>query len=161
MGDGRAEGSSGIGDGGQAAISLTSDVDGTDSGSLLDSILPVLLKKQSSDGWLVALFYSSQMTQQCWTTFWMAAAAFVYRSKSRSCTLKTNNASSNKIPLPFPASGTSSVLQLFLPLVPLCPFSGPPIPSGLHQFASHVAHSKKFNAVVLLQIQLQLLTEGH
>ena len=55
--DGRAEGPLAIG--GQAAISLTSDVDGTDSGSLLDSILPVLLKKQSSDGWLVALFYSS------------------------------------------------------------------------------------------------------
>ena len=29
MGDGRAEGSSAIGDGGQAAISLTPDVDGT------------------------------------------------------------------------------------------------------------------------------------
>ena len=29
MGDGRAEGSSAIGDGGQAAISLTSDVDAT------------------------------------------------------------------------------------------------------------------------------------
>ena len=29
MGDGRAEGSSAIGDGGQAAISLTPDIDGT------------------------------------------------------------------------------------------------------------------------------------
>ena len=29
MGDGRAEGSSAIGDGGQAAVSLTPDVDGT------------------------------------------------------------------------------------------------------------------------------------
>ena len=29
MGDGRAEGSSAVGDGGQAAISLTPDVDGT------------------------------------------------------------------------------------------------------------------------------------
>ena len=36
MGDGRAEGLAAIGDGGQAAISLTRDVDGTDSGSLLD-----------------------------------------------------------------------------------------------------------------------------
>ena len=44
MGDGRAEGSSAIGDGGQAAISLTPDVDGTDSGSLLDSVLSALLK---------------------------------------------------------------------------------------------------------------------
>ena len=45
MGDGRAKGSSAIGDRGQAAISLTSDFDGTGSGSLLDS---TLLKKQSS-----------------------------------------------------------------------------------------------------------------
>ena len=39
MGDGRAEGSSAIGDGEKAEISLTCDVDGTGSGSLLDSIL--------------------------------------------------------------------------------------------------------------------------
>ena len=32
MGDGRAEGSSAIGDGGQAAISLTPDVGGTGGG---------------------------------------------------------------------------------------------------------------------------------
>ena len=55
--DGRAEGPLAIG--GQAAISLMPNIDGTDSGSLLDSILPVLLKKQSSDIWLVALFFSS------------------------------------------------------------------------------------------------------
>ena len=42
MGDGRAEGSSAMGDGGQAAISLTPDVDGTGSGSLLDSVLSSL-----------------------------------------------------------------------------------------------------------------------
>ena len=36
MGDGRAEGSSATGDGGQAAISLTPDVAGTGSGSLLE-----------------------------------------------------------------------------------------------------------------------------
>ena len=59
MGDGRAEGSSAIGDGGQAAMSLTPDVDATGSGSLLDSILSTLLKKQSSDVWVVALFFSS------------------------------------------------------------------------------------------------------
>ena len=49
MRDGRAEGSSAIGDGGQAAISLTPDDDGTGSGSLLDSILPTVLKKRPSD----------------------------------------------------------------------------------------------------------------
>ena len=36
MGDGRAEGSSATGDGGQAAVSLMPDVDGTRSGSLLE-----------------------------------------------------------------------------------------------------------------------------
>ena len=46
MGDGRAEsGLSAIGDGGQDAISLTPDVDGPGSGSLLDSVLSTLLKK--------------------------------------------------------------------------------------------------------------------
>ena len=45
MGDGRAEGPSAIGDREQAAISLMADVDGTGSGSLLDSILSTLLKK--------------------------------------------------------------------------------------------------------------------
>ena len=43
MGDGRAEGSSAIGDKDQAAISLMSDIDGTGSGSWLDSILLMLL----------------------------------------------------------------------------------------------------------------------
>ena len=42
VGDGRAEGSSTIGDGGQAAISRTLDVDGIGFGPLL--------KKQSGDG---------------------------------------------------------------------------------------------------------------
>ena len=36
MGEGRTEGSSAIGDGGQVAISVTPDVDGTGSGPLLD-----------------------------------------------------------------------------------------------------------------------------
>ena len=54
MGDGRAEGSSAIGDRGQAVISLTPDVGGTGSGSLLDSVLSTLLKKRSRDVWVVA-----------------------------------------------------------------------------------------------------------
>ena len=45
MGDGRAERLSAIGDGGQAITSLMPDTDGTDSGSLRDSILSSLLKK--------------------------------------------------------------------------------------------------------------------
>ena len=45
MGDGRAAGSSAIENGGQAVISLTPDLAGKGSGSLLDSILSTLLKK--------------------------------------------------------------------------------------------------------------------
>ena len=56
MGDGRAE-LSAMGDRGQAAISLMSDVDGTDSGYLLDSIVSNLLRKCSSDVWRAALFF--------------------------------------------------------------------------------------------------------
>ena len=41
---GRAAGSSVVGDRGQAAVSLTHDVDGTGSGPLLDSVLSTLLK---------------------------------------------------------------------------------------------------------------------
>ena len=37
--DGRVEGSSAIGDGGQATISLTPDVDGTGSSPCLESVL--------------------------------------------------------------------------------------------------------------------------
>ena len=44
MGDGRAEGSSAIGDGGQAAVSLRPDINGIGSGSLLDLILSTLLE---------------------------------------------------------------------------------------------------------------------
>ena len=56
MEDGRAEGSSAIGDGGQTAISLMPDIDDTGSSSLLDSILSTLFKKWSSDVWVLALF---------------------------------------------------------------------------------------------------------
>ena len=59
MGDGRAEGLSTVGDRVQAAISFMPNADGTVSGSLLDSILSILLKKRSSNVWVVALFISS------------------------------------------------------------------------------------------------------
>ena len=54
MGEGRAEGLSAVGDGGQAAISVTPDTDDTGSGSLLDSIQSTL-KKRSSDVWVADL----------------------------------------------------------------------------------------------------------
>ena len=49
MGDGRAEGSSALGDGGQAAVSLMPEADGTGSGSLVDPVLSTLLRKGFSD----------------------------------------------------------------------------------------------------------------
>ena len=59
MGESRVERSSAIGDRGQAAISLSPEVDGTGSGSLLNSILSTLLrKKKSNDVWIVAIFFS-------------------------------------------------------------------------------------------------------
>ena len=45
MGDGRPEGLLVVGDGRQAVISLMPGTDGTGSGTLLDLILPTLLKK--------------------------------------------------------------------------------------------------------------------
>ena len=45
MGDGRA-----IGDGGQAAVSLTPDVDGTGSGSLLDSVSSIYPLERNDPG---------------------------------------------------------------------------------------------------------------
>ena len=59
MGSGKAEGSSAIGDGGQATISFIPNVDGTGSGSLLETLLSTLLKKQSTDVWVVSLIFSS------------------------------------------------------------------------------------------------------
>ena len=61
MGD-SAAGLSAKGDGGQAAISLMLNSNGTGSGSLLDPILSILPKKLSRDAWVVVLFFSSQMT---------------------------------------------------------------------------------------------------
>ena len=54
-GGGGAEGWSALGDEGQAAISLTTAVDGAGSTSVLNSILSTLLKTRSSDIWAVTL----------------------------------------------------------------------------------------------------------
>ena len=50
MGDGRAEGSSVIGDGGQASISLMPDADGTGSGSLLDQMHVSIFESSQLEG---------------------------------------------------------------------------------------------------------------
>ena len=53
MGDGRSEGSSATGDGGQAATSLTPDTDGTAPGSLPDSIYPLEKNGPVMSGWQI------------------------------------------------------------------------------------------------------------
>ena len=52
-GDGRAEGSSAVGDGGQAAISLSPDVDGSGSGAGFNSVYPLEIRIQWC--WVAAL----------------------------------------------------------------------------------------------------------
>ena len=56
MGGVRAEASSAIGDGGQAAISLMPDIDGIGLVSCWITFYLPSLKKKSSDVWVVALF---------------------------------------------------------------------------------------------------------
>ena len=46
MGEGGAEGLSAVGDGGQAAISLMPDIDGTGSGFSFDPVLSTFWKKK-------------------------------------------------------------------------------------------------------------------
>ena len=57
MGDGRAEGSSAIGDGGQTAISLTPDLNGTGSGFLLDSIVRIFESSYLEGSYVGDLLY--------------------------------------------------------------------------------------------------------
>ena len=120
VGDSRAEGLLAVGDGGQAAISLMPDTDGTDSGSLRDSILSSLLKKWSSDIWIVALFFlirwhSSIGLHSEWL---LRPLQTVIRSGSMPQKL-TVSPQIKKIPLSFLASWISLALQLPLPLVSL------------------------------------------
>ena len=61
----RAEGSSARGDGGQAAVSLMPDTDGTRSGCVLDSFPATLLKKWSSDIWVVLVILTFCDSMDC------------------------------------------------------------------------------------------------
>ena len=164
VGDGRVERLSAVGDGRQAAVSLTPHVDGTGSGSLLDSVLSSSLEKWFSDVclcsvsqscpdlygpiscslsgssvqasvWLVALFFSHHRWHHSTGLHseWLLQP-FVYCSMFKSWPQKLLVPPHiKKIHLPFPAAWVSSVLQLLLlPLVSVCPSSGPLIPIGLH-----------------------------
>ena len=97
-GDGRVEGSSAIGDGEQAGVSFMPDIDGTYSSSLLDSILPTLLKKGSSDIWvaflaLVFLTTDDWVALDCILNCCCSLPILLY---IHILCLETNSASSNK-----------------------------------------------------------------
>ena len=126
MGNGRAEASSTIGDGGQAAVSFTPDVDGRCSKVLVPCWIHFYLgswKKRSSDVWVIALFFSSHPRWHGGTGLcseWLLQP-FVYCSTLGFCASKANSIS-KKIPSPFPALWLSLVLQLLLSLASLCSF---------------------------------------
>ena len=123
MGDGRAEGSLAVGDGGRATISLMPD--GTGGASWLGYIYPLI------QWWLGhSSFFLIIGAQSHWLAFWMVA------SRKLSCPVlcsgpvppkETVPPRMKKILLPFPVSWVSSVLQFFLlPLAALHSFARPP-----------------------------------
>ena len=125
VGDGKAEGSPAIGDEGQAAVSLTPDVDGAGSGPLLDSILLPLLKNWSSDIWIVA--FSLAIDDMVALNYTLNSCCKLHGPFYIQVLFLKNEQSSQikNIPLPSPALWASSALQLLLlPLVSLHPFSG-------------------------------------
>ena len=109
-----------------SAISLMPDIDGTGSGSLLDSILTTLLKKMIQ--WYLGR--SSFFSCHRWhgspglhSKQLLQPSCSILHSDPAPLTLMVPP-QINKIPLPFPASWISSVLQLPLLFVSLHPFSG-------------------------------------
>ena len=122
MGNGRAEGSSAIGEEGQSAISLMPDIDGTGSSSFnsgFNSIYPsgkAIQKCLDSSSLLLLFFLIIDDMVALYCRILKCCAIFVYRSAFRSCSSKNNIASSDKkialaiscIMNPFGSSITSS-----------------------------------------------------
>ena len=96
--------------------------------------LPSWKKKQSRDVWIVALFFSHHRWPSSTRLHsqWLLQPACTILHSSPVLPKLTVPPHIKKILLPLTVSWISSVLQLLLPLVSLHPFSGPPIPSGLH-----------------------------
>ena len=92
--DDGAEGWSAIGDEGQAAVSLTPVFDGTGSSSLLDSILSTLLKKGSSDIWIVLYQLHHHCFYACFQTSWAWNKGAVLLYSTQYCTIKHTKAQS-------------------------------------------------------------------
>lgn len=70
--------------------------DGTGSGSLLDAIPCTLWKKQSSDVWVVGLFFHPRSHGSNGIAFWTGVVTCVCRSTFGFSDSKTNSASLNK-----------------------------------------------------------------
>ena len=92
----RTEGSSAIGDGGQAAILFIPDNNGAGSGSLSDSVLSILLKKTVQ--WCLGSgsFFLIIDDREVPNELWIAVATSVYHSIFRSYASQTNGVSSGK-----------------------------------------------------------------
>ena len=123
------------GDIGQASSSLMPDIDGTGSNFLLDSILSTVLKKLSSDVWVVMIFF---FFHHIWSggtglpSEWLLepfCTVLHFGPVPQKLTVLPQR---KKISLPFLVSWMSLVFQLLLTLVSFCHFSGSPIPLGLH-----------------------------
>ena len=145
VGDGRAEGSLAVGDGGRATISLMPD--GTGGASWLGYIYPLI------QWWLGhSSFFSLWMTRQHWIAFWTTAATFLYHSTFEAWPHRpTVTPQIKKIPLPFSESWISLILQLLLPLVSLYPS----LDLWFHQVFINkllMLHSKEFSEAYSLQI---------
>ena len=88
-----------------------------------------------SDIWVVALFFLIADGAVALIAFWVAAYTILCLGSSPQ---KRTVFQIEKIPLPFPASWISLVLQLLFLLVSLCPFPGTPIlGTSLHYQLHH------------------------
>ena len=87
-----AEGSSATGDGGQAAVSLTPDIDGSGAGSLLKLIQSTLLKKWSGDIWVVLYQINHLWCSTYFWTSWARSEESVLRYSMQHCTVTCTKA---------------------------------------------------------------------
>ena len=116
-----------------------------------------MLKKYSCNVWVEAPFphHSDTVGLDCILS---AAAALVYCPTFGPGPQKLTVPPQRKSPGHF-LCGESLWFFSYFFLLSLHPLSGTPVPSGLHE--PLMLHSKEVSEVVLLQIQLPLLTEGH
>lgn len=91
--------------------------------------LKTILKRWSSDTWVVALCSSRWHGSKGLHSEWLLQSLYTVICSGPVPPKLTVPPQTKKIPLASPALWIPLVLQLFLLLVSLCPFSRPPIPS--------------------------------